>query len=95
MSQFSKKVIQWLIEMLFFSNSPCPLVNPQPLHYRCYKSNTVRVVKRRGGLLASCDPSSEVPEEGSMTGLSVTDRETGKSVAVSISTMETETGRLS
>ncbi|XP_035519911.1 uncharacterized protein LOC118329741 isoform X2 [Morone saxatilis] len=61
--------------------------------YRRYKSNTVCVVKCRGGLQASCDPSSEVSEEGSMTGLTVTDRETGKSVTIPLTTMEAETGR--
>ncbi|XP_029305848.1 uncharacterized protein LOC115020101 isoform X2 [Cottoperca gobio] len=61
--------------------------------YRRYKSNTVCVVKCRGGLLASCDPSGELPEEGSMTGLTVTDRETGKSVTIPLSAMRTETGR--
>nr|XP_020494702.1 uncharacterized protein LOC109987809 isoform X3 [Labrus bergylta] len=60
--------------------------------YRRYKSNTVCVVKCHGGLLASCDPSSELPEEGSMTGLTVTDRETGKSVTIPLSDMEAETG---
>ncbi|XP_040906147.1 uncharacterized protein LOC121189773 [Toxotes jaculatrix] len=63
--------------------------------YRRYKSNTVCVVKCRGGLVASCDPSNEVPEEGSMTGLTVIDRETGKSVTLPLSTLETETGRRS
>ncbi|XP_071336145.1 uncharacterized protein [Trachinotus anak] len=61
--------------------------------YRRYKSNTVCAVKCRGGLPASYDPSDEVPEEGSMTGLTVTDRETGKSVTIPLSTLETETGR--
>ncbi|XP_059215493.1 uncharacterized protein LOC131993552 [Centropristis striata] len=61
--------------------------------YRCYKSNTVCVLKCRGGLPAACDPSSEEPDEGSMTGLTVTDRETGKSVTVPLSAMKTETGR--
>ncbi|CAK6960755.1 uncharacterized protein LOC128372864 [Scomber scombrus] len=60
--------------------------------YRRYKSNTVCVVKRRGGPPASCDPSSEV-QEGCMTGLTVTDRETGKSVNIPLSAMEEETGR--
>ncbi|XP_028459348.1 uncharacterized protein LOC114572100 isoform X2 [Perca flavescens] len=60
--------------------------------YRRYKSNSVCVVKCRGGL-SSCDPSSEVPEEGSMTGLTVTDRETGKSVTIPLSAIKTETGR--
>lgn len=50
------------------------------------------VVKCRG---ASCDPSGEVPDEGSMTGLTVTDRETGKSVTIPLSAMEEETGILS
>ncbi|XP_039995641.1 uncharacterized protein LOC120796668 [Xiphias gladius] len=58
--------------------------------YRRYKSNTVCVVKCRGGLPASHDP---LPEQGSMTGLTVTDRETGKSVTLSLSTLESETGR--
>ncbi|XP_070697373.1 uncharacterized protein [Pempheris klunzingeri] len=61
--------------------------------YRRFKSNTVCVVKCRGGLLASCEPSCEVPEEGSMTGITVTDRETGKSVTIPLATMDTETGR--
>ncbi|XP_045926839.1 uncharacterized protein LOC123984158 isoform X2 [Micropterus dolomieu] len=61
--------------------------------YRRYKTSTVCVGKCRGGLLASCDTSSEVPEEGSMTGLTVTDRETGKSVTIPLSAMEIETGR--
>ncbi|KAM9345367.1 uncharacterized protein ABDE67_014233 [Symphorus nematophorus] len=61
--------------------------------YRCYKSKTVCVVKCRGGLLASCDPSNEAAEEGSMTGLTVTDRGTGKSVTIPLSILETETGR--
>ncbi|XP_030296747.1 uncharacterized protein LOC115596095 isoform X1 [Sparus aurata] len=61
--------------------------------YRRYKSNTVCVVKCRGSLLASCDPSGEAPEDGSMTGLTVTDRETGKSVTIPLSTIETETGK--
>lgn len=61
--------------------------------YRRFKSNTLCVVKCRGGLLASDEPSSEMPEEGSMTGLTVTDREIGKSVTISLSAMETETER--
>ncbi|KAM3606364.1 uncharacterized protein V6R79_014914 [Siganus canaliculatus] len=60
--------------------------------YRRYKSNTVSVVKCRGGLVPSCDPSSEVPEDGTMTGLTVTDRETGKSVTIPRSALEAETG---
>ncbi|KAI3363410.1 hypothetical protein L3Q82_012027, partial [Scortum barcoo] len=62
--------------------------------YRRYKSNTVSVVKCHGGLLASHDPSNEAPEEGSMTGLTVTDRETGKSVTIPLSMLEKVTGRL-
>ncbi|XP_030604179.1 uncharacterized protein LOC115793372 [Archocentrus centrarchus] len=61
--------------------------------YRRYKSNTVCVVKCRGSLLAASDPCAEVAEEGAMTGLTVTDRETGKSVTIPLSTIETETGR--
>ncbi|XP_041646284.1 uncharacterized protein LOC121511582 isoform X2 [Cheilinus undulatus] len=61
--------------------------------YRRFKSNTLCVMKCRGGLLASDEPSSEMPEEGSMTGLTVTDREIGKSVTISLSAMETETER--
>ncbi|KAK2824547.1 hypothetical protein Q5P01_021722 [Channa striata] len=57
--------------------------------YRRYKSDTVCVVKSRGGLRASCDPSSGMPEEGAMMGLSVTDRETGKTVSIPLSTLET------
>ncbi|XP_036980697.1 uncharacterized protein LOC119034087 isoform X2 [Acanthopagrus latus] len=61
--------------------------------YRRYKSNTVCVMKCRGSLLASCDPSGEAPDDGSMTGLTVTDRETGKSVTIPLSIIETETGK--
>ncbi|KAM6922923.1 uncharacterized protein PEZ65_011224 isoform 2-T2 [Lycodopsis pacificus] len=61
--------------------------------YRRYKSSTVCVVKCRGGLLASCDQSSEAPEDGAMTGLTVTDRETGRTVTVPLSAMRTETER--
>ncbi|XP_031695363.1 uncharacterized protein LOC116377776 isoform X1 [Anarrhichthys ocellatus] len=61
--------------------------------YRRYKSSTVCVVKCRGGLLASCDQSSEAPEDGAMTGLTVTDRETGRTVTVPLSAMRTETDR--
>lgn len=51
------------------------------------------VVKCRGGLPASRDSSSEIQEEGSMTGLTVTDKETGKCVSVSLSTLEGEIGK--
>ncbi|XP_040923478.1 uncharacterized protein LOC114841979 isoform X2 [Betta splendens] len=59
--------------------------------YRRYKANTVSVVKCRGGPLAP--PSSEVPENGAMTGLTVTDRETGRSVTIPLCVLETGTGR--
>ncbi|XP_029377806.1 uncharacterized protein LOC115055883 [Echeneis naucrates] len=61
--------------------------------YRRYKSKTVSAVKCRGGLLPSYASSGELSEEGSMTGLTLTDRETGKSVTIPLSTLETETGR--
>ncbi|XP_054886035.1 uncharacterized protein LOC129360020 isoform X2 [Poeciliopsis prolifica] len=61
--------------------------------YRCYKSTTVCVLKCRGGLLAKSDHSQDVPEEGAMTGLTVTDRETGKSVTMALSVLEDEIGR--
>lgn len=61
--------------------------------YRRFKSNTVSVVKCRGGFPTSCDPSSELSEEGSMTGLTVTDREMGKSVTIPLTAMETQTGK--
>lgn len=51
------------------------------------------VVKCRGGLAASRDSTNEMQEEGSMTGLTVTDRETGKCVTISLSTLEFEIGR--
>lgn len=72
--------------------SYCCLV--QCLRSRRFKSNTVCVVKCRGGLLAKCDHAVEVPEEGSMTGLTVSDRETGKSVTIPKSTIKAETGQL-
>ncbi|XP_076017951.1 uncharacterized protein LOC143009771 isoform X2 [Genypterus blacodes] len=62
--------------------------------YRRYKVKTVCVVKSRGGFLKSHDVSSEVAEEGAMTGLNVTDREMGKSVTVPLAAMETETGKI-
>ncbi|PWA14038.1 hypothetical protein CCH79_00015823, partial [Gambusia affinis] len=61
--------------------------------YRCYKATTVCVLKCRGGLLAKSDHSQDVPEEGAMTGLTVTDRETGKSVTIALSVLEDEIGR--
>ncbi|KAF7220269.1 uncharacterized protein [Nothobranchius furzeri] len=61
--------------------------------YRNYRSNTVVVVKCRGVLLANLDPCREVPEDGTMTGLTVMDRETGKSVSIPLSTMEADIRR--
>lgn len=42
--------------------------------------------------MAKSDLSQDVPEEGAMTGLTVTDRETGKSVDITLSLMEAEIG---
>ncbi|XP_041865386.1 uncharacterized protein LOC121655062 isoform X2 [Melanotaenia boesemani] len=61
--------------------------------YRRYKSNTVCVMKCRGGLLSKSDLPAELPEEGAMTGLTVTDKETGKSVTIPLSHLEEEIGR--
>ncbi|XP_013873028.1 uncharacterized protein LOC106523974 [Austrofundulus limnaeus] len=61
--------------------------------YRKYKSNTVSVVKCRGVLLPNFDPAGDVPEEGAMTGLTVMDRETGRSVNIPLSVIEKEIGR--
>ncbi|CAN9499581.1 unnamed protein product [Ophioblennius macclurei] len=61
--------------------------------YRRYKQNTLCVAKCRGGPPPPPSSSSEPPEEGAMTGLTVTDRETGKGVTLSLSDMETEAGR--
>ncbi|KAM9809116.1 uncharacterized protein LOC133158574 isoform X2 [Syngnathus typhle] len=55
--------------------------------YRCYKINTVCVVKCRGVMSAL---SCELHDEGSMTGLTLTDRETGKSVSVTLAALEAE-----
>ncbi|XP_037127935.1 uncharacterized protein LOC119134872 isoform X2 [Syngnathus acus] len=55
--------------------------------YRCYKLNTVCVVKCRGVMPAL---SCELHDEGSMTGLTLTDRETGKSVSVTLAALEAE-----
>lgn len=62
--------------------------------YRRYKTSTVCVTKCRGGFPASRDPPGELPEDGSMTGITVTDRETGKSVTISSSALEELTGKL-
>lgn len=51
------------------------------------------VVKCRGGLPASSDSSNEMQEEGSMTGLTVSDKETGKCVSISLSTLECAIGK--
>ncbi|XP_077352426.1 uncharacterized protein LOC144001752 isoform X2 [Festucalex cinctus] len=53
--------------------------------YRRYKCSTVCVVKCRGGQPAL---SCELQDEGSMTGLTVSDRETGKSVSVTLAALE-------
>lgn len=60
--------------------------------YRQYKSNTLSVLKCRGSL-SSCEASCDVPEDGAMTALTVTDRETGKSVTIPLCDLESETGR--
>lgn len=61
--------------------------------YKKYKSGTVSVVKSRGRLSASCEVSCDLPEEGAMTGLTVTDRETGTSVTIPLCELQTETAR--
>ncbi|KAJ0066949.1 hypothetical protein NL108_006194 [Boleophthalmus pectinirostris] len=61
--------------------------------YRKYKASTVSVMKCRGSLSASCEEFSDVPEEGAMTGLTVTDRETGVSVTIPLCDLQTQTGR--
>ncbi|XP_029927042.1 uncharacterized protein LOC115372990 isoform X2 [Myripristis murdjan] len=58
--------------------------------YRQYKSHTVSVVKCRGDLHGL---PSELGEEGAMTGITVMDKETGKSVTIPLSALERETGR--
>ncbi|KAF6715956.1 hypothetical protein FQA47_015804 [Oryzias melastigma] len=60
--------------------------------YRRYKSKTISVIKRRGGLVAQSDSSCEVHEDGAMTGLTVIDKETGSSVTVPLSLLEAKTG---
>lgn len=60
--------------------------------YRKYKASTVSVVKCRGSLTASCEGSSDILEEGAMTGLTVTDRETGVSLTVPLCDLETQIG---
>nr|XP_057914972.1 uncharacterized protein LOC131108161 isoform X2 [Doryrhamphus excisus] len=59
--------------------------------FRRYKSNTVDVVKSRGGLPLPC----EGPEEGAMTGIMLTDRESGKSVSITLAAMQAEIASLS
>lgn len=61
--------------------------------YRKYKASTVSVVKCRGSLTASCEASSDILEEGAMTGLTVTDRETGVTVTIPLYELETQIGR--
>lgn len=61
-----------------------------PLPRRRYKEGTVRVVKCRGGLLGSHDPAEEQEGCGAMTGLTVTDAETGHSASVSMTDLHRE-----
>ncbi|CAL1577929.1 unnamed protein product [Knipowitschia caucasica] len=61
--------------------------------YRKYKAGTISVVKSHGGLSSSCEESSDVFEEGAMTGLTLTDRETGVSVTIPLCDLQTKTGR--
>ncbi|KAM4729335.1 uncharacterized protein FYW61_009940 isoform 2-T6 [Anableps anableps] len=96
---------QMLVHLACFEDKPEPLSARAALDqyledlkqiiaaYRCYKSTTVCVLKCRGGLLAKSDQSQDVSEEGTMTGLTVTDRETGKSVTIPLSVMVAEIGR--
>lgn len=88
-----RHLIDIFCPFFFHPNSSCKPVTLHFPHSRRYKSKTVCVVKCRGSLPAASDPCSEVPEEGTMTGLTVTDRETGKSVTIPLSTIETETGK--
>ncbi|MEQ2308548.1 hypothetical protein AMECASPLE_029273 [Ameca splendens] len=95
---------QMLVHLACFEGKPEPLSARAALDqymedlkqikaaYRCYKSATVCVLKCRG-FLAKSDPSQDVPEDGAMTGLTVTDREMGKSVTIPLSVMEVEIGR--
>lgn len=61
--------------------------------YRKYKASTISVVKCRGNVTASCEVSSDIPEEGAMTGLTVTDRETGVTVTMPLCELESQIGR--
>ncbi|KAK7902115.1 hypothetical protein WMY93_018884 [Mugilogobius chulae] len=61
--------------------------------YRKYKASTVSVVKCRGNLSASREDIVDVLEDGAMTGLTITDRETGVSVTVPLCDLQTQTGR--
>lgn len=88
-----RHLIDIFCPFFFHPNSSCKPVTLHFPHSRRYKSKTVCVGKCRGSFPAATDPCSEVPEEGTMTGLTVTDRETGKSVTIPLSTIETETGR--
>ncbi|XP_015251426.1 PREDICTED: uncharacterized protein LOC107098318 isoform X2 [Cyprinodon variegatus] len=95
---------QMLVHLACFEDKPEPLSARAALDqyrgdfkqiraaYRCYKSTTVCVLKCRG-FVGNSDPSQDVPEEGAMTGLTVTDRESGKSVTIPLSVMEAEIGR--
>ncbi|XP_038156502.1 uncharacterized protein LOC119793397 isoform X1 [Cyprinodon tularosa] len=95
---------QMLVHLACFEDKPEPLSARAALDqyredfkqiraaYRCYKSTTVCILKCRG-FVGDSDPSQDVPEEGAMTGLTVTDRESGKSVTIPLSVMEAEIGR--
>ncbi|XP_033835611.1 uncharacterized protein LOC117382518 [Periophthalmus magnuspinnatus] len=61
--------------------------------YRKYKAGTVSALKCRGSLSASHGESGDVLEEGAMTGLTVTDRETGASVTIPLCELQTQTER--
>ncbi|XP_056148119.1 uncharacterized protein LOC130123028 [Lampris incognitus] len=61
--------------------------------YRRYKMGTIHVVKCRGGLVGPQALPSEPEEGGAMTGVTVTDRETGRGVAIPLSDMQTVKGR--
>ncbi|XP_072293554.1 uncharacterized protein [Eucyclogobius newberryi] len=61
--------------------------------YRKFKAGTVSAMKCRGSLSALGEESSDVLEEGAMTGLTVIDRETGVSVTVPLCELQTQTGR--
>ncbi|XP_024916439.1 uncharacterized protein LOC112487811 isoform X2 [Cynoglossus semilaevis] len=51
--------------------------------YRSFKSSTVQVMKCRSGFAASRDSYGEIPEDGAMTGLTVTDSAPRKRLTLS------------